>query len=352
MALNLMIPFGVPLNGVIHVGANRGQEIKEYMAEVDRAILIEPIPRLVTQLKETLAQEGAPFQVFEACCSDTTGTAITFNVSGGGADSSSMFELGRLGELYPSISYVEQINLTTVTLDDLLDAEGVDSTAYNVLVIDTQGADLKVLQGATKLLDTIDFIYVEVSIVPLYENSCTLRDIVAFLEPFGFSMRHLNVNIMDWGNALFTRDTLNFLEDCKTSIATHGKASQSSTHGNNDNDFGAANAVNGKFTQVVGSRTKLQDKAHWELDLGAVTPVRQALWLDRRRRQSSPHPIDVKISNDGETFETIMTLDTAEKRSSATLVSTIDIDRETRFIRLQAQGRHSLAISQFYVFSS
>ncbi len=342
--------FGIPIKGIIHIGANRGQEIEEYSREVENAILIEPIPHLLDELRKKVSDHGVKYEVIEALCSDVTGEQVTFNVASGGGDSSSMLELGKVAELYPSISYVDHIEMTTVTLDDLMEDRGISGADFNVLVIDTQGADLKVLRGAEQTIrNNIDFIYVEVSLAPIYAGGCTLDEITAFMKSLEFSPRHVNINIMDWGNALFSRDRLLFEDEAEQSLAQSGTATQSSTHATEEN-FGAHNAINGKFRQASGSRTKLQNEAHWQVDLGERKFVSHAYWLDRRRRLMAPHPTDVKISDDGETWTTIATLEDEEKRSSTALIKHIGINQETRFIRLQAQGRHAINVSQFYAF--
>lgn len=350
MSTMLINNFGAPISGILHVGANRGQEVAEYSRETDRVVFFEAIPHLVEELRKSLEESGSPFKVVHACCSDTSGEKIQFNIANGGGDSSSMFEMDRLQELYPGIEFVDKVELQSETLDDLVNDQ-FNPSDFNVLVVDTQGADLKVLKGAEQTItSTIDFIYIEAAIEPLYEGGCTLEEIVDYLKPLGFSMRNLNVNIADWGNALFTRDRLLFEQKGEHDLA-HGKpAQQSSTHGNNDAHYGPQLAVNGRFRQPAGSKTKLQDNAFWQVDLGKIEHVGSCAILNRRLRAQAPHPVDIKLSDDGETWTTIATYDAEPTRISSALIETFEVGCETRFIRLQAQGRHSVVISQFYAF--
>jgi len=58
--------------------------------------------------------------------------------------------------------------------------------SYQFLKIDTQGAELKVLQGAENCLDSFLYIETEAFIEPLYDGCPLFHDIEKFLNSFGF----------------------------------------------------------------------------------------------------------------------------------------------------------------------
>lgn len=63
-------------------------------------------------------------------------------------------------------------------------------TGIDLLKLDTQGAELSILRGASGALanGTIDMIYTEFFVVPHYEGAPLLSDLWNFLATFGFTM--------------------------------------------------------------------------------------------------------------------------------------------------------------------
>jgi len=59
------------------------------------------------------------------------------------------------------------------------------------LQIDVQGAELAVLQGAEKSLESIGMIELEVRFYPLYEQEPLFSDVHAYLEQHGFLLMHM-----------------------------------------------------------------------------------------------------------------------------------------------------------------
>lgn len=75
--------------------------------------------------------------------------------------------------------------IETTTLDEFCDAEGISNIDF--LPIDTQGADLKILQGSEHLLKNLLFLKVEVEFTRLYENQPLFSDVDLYLRDKGFS---------------------------------------------------------------------------------------------------------------------------------------------------------------------
>ena len=57
----------------------------------------------------------------------------------------------------------DEIKLKSITLDDFLDKNNIDTKKFNHWVIDVQGAEIDVFKGANKNLNFCDSITVEVS---------------------------------------------------------------------------------------------------------------------------------------------------------------------------------------------
>lgn len=90
----------------------------------------------------------------------------------------------------PDFCRVEALqDVQTVRLDDVREAQGAD-----FLKLDVQGAELDVLRGAERSLESIVAIQTEVEFVPIYKDQPLFADIDQFLRQRGF-MFHRFVNV-------------------------------------------------------------------------------------------------------------------------------------------------------------
>ena len=88
------------------------------------------------------------------------------------------------GEL--SMQVVLEETIETTTLDNFCHEEGISSIDF--LQIDTQGAELRILQGSENLLKNLLFLKVEVEFASLYENQPLFSDVDLYLRDKGFSL--------------------------------------------------------------------------------------------------------------------------------------------------------------------
>jgi len=205
--LALLREYRLNATGLIHVGANHGQEFEHYKtAQASTVVYVEPIARIYHSLKARVEQEPGHHAI-QALCSDRDGIEVTLNVANNDGQSSSLFPLGRHQELYPAVTYQSQESHVTRTLDSVI-AQDFPGVPFNVLVIDTQGAELLVLKGATRLLEQLEAIHLEASEMPLYEGGCTWEEIKDFLRMHGFSLKHMYMGAKDWGMMFFMKTSL------------------------------------------------------------------------------------------------------------------------------------------------
>jgi hypothetical protein len=71
-----------------------------------------------------------------------------------------------------------------VTLDTLLG----DEDRYQAIVLDTQGSELLVLKGATRLLEKIQYVTTEAADFESYVGCARVDDLVKFLNDLGFKL--------------------------------------------------------------------------------------------------------------------------------------------------------------------
>jgi FkbM family methyltransferase len=177
--------FWEKVTGVIHIGANLGQERDLYAAYDLNVLWVEPIPEVYARLKEHIA--GVPKQRALSCLvTDVDDREYVFHISNNDGQSSSILDLDQHKTLWPEIAFTKSITLKSVTLSTLVKREGLDLSKYDALVMDTQGSELLVLKGAVDVLPGFRFIKTEAADFALYQNCCLLPDMDDFLRRHAF----------------------------------------------------------------------------------------------------------------------------------------------------------------------
>ena len=171
--------------GVIHVGANIGQERALYERRGLDVLWVEPIPGVFATLLKNLADYPRQ-RALQALVTNRDDHEYEFHVANNAGESSSILELTQHKEVWPKVAFTESIRLRSVTLPTLLAREGVDIMRYDTLVMDTQGSELLVLEGAESLLPGFAYIKTEVPDFEAYEGCAQLADLAAFMAARGF----------------------------------------------------------------------------------------------------------------------------------------------------------------------
>jgi hypothetical protein len=85
----------------------------------------------------------------------------------------------------------------------------LDPAGFNLLCIDIQGAELRALRGATRTLQSIDAINIEINFEEMYAGCAQVEDIDDFLAELGFDrVATLTPYHSFWGDALYVRRNL------------------------------------------------------------------------------------------------------------------------------------------------
>jgi FkbM family methyltransferase len=204
-----LIALGRPVGGVVQVGANIGQEIPAFERYgVGWAIMIEPLDEPFRKLAK-FCRGRDRFIPVQALCSSLEGVEYEFFVASNRGESSSLLPPARHRTAYPKVEFPTSVRLVSTTVDAVVARAVAQHPELPVgqldtLMIDVQGAELKVLMGAALLLQQVRQIYTEVS-YDLYEGGATLEELQAFLGSFGFSLNTVELNHHGWGDALFLK---------------------------------------------------------------------------------------------------------------------------------------------------
>lgn len=182
---------------VIDVGANRGQFLLLAARRFPEAALLafEPLAGPRERLREVVPRRR-PVRLFEVALSNSAGTA-TFHVSRAD-DSSSLLPISTVQvSTFPGTDEVGQVEVRTARLDEVLGP--VDLASPVLLKIDAQGAELAVMEGATRLLPAVATVLVECSFAELYEGQPTADDVIRFLHGHGFRLHSVGSVTTDGG---------------------------------------------------------------------------------------------------------------------------------------------------------
>lgn len=189
------------ITGVIHVGANSGQEREIYDKHGLHVVWVEPIPEVFEKLKTNI--EGFSKQrAFQYLVTDRDGGDYEFHIANNNGASSSILDMKHHREVWPNIDYVGILALKSVTLASLCEKERIDFSQYQALIMDTQGSELMVLKGGVSLLPFFKYIKTEVPDFEAYAGCCQLADIGLFMEEQGFEeySRHKFASRPNGGN--------------------------------------------------------------------------------------------------------------------------------------------------------
>jgi FkbM family methyltransferase len=182
------------IGGIVHVGANTGQEAELYDSFGVGVIWIEPIPEVFENLKRHIS--GFPKQAaFNYLVTDEDDKDCTLHIANNGGASSSILDLGGHSQMWPDVKYTHTITARGITLGSLLTREDIDVRKFDALILDTQGSELKILKGAASLLPNFRFVKVEVPDFESYKGCCQISELSRFMLSNGFS-EHSRVPFM------------------------------------------------------------------------------------------------------------------------------------------------------------
>lgn len=186
--------------GVLHVGANVGEEAPVYdELGIKKVLWIEANEQLIPQLRINVGKYK--HKVWHALAGDVEGLEVELHISNNAGQSSSILELGTHKIAHPEVHYVGSQVMKMIRLDQ----RGCYGE-YDFLNIDVQGAELKVLKGLGEYIEGFKWCYLEVNKAELYKGCALIEDIDFYLGSYGFKRVETKwCGNTNWGDALYIK---------------------------------------------------------------------------------------------------------------------------------------------------
>ena len=164
------------IDGVIHCGFHFGEELADYeVMGVKRVVAFEPVPSYCKQsLKHMISFPEIDIDLRCIGCSNTKGESL-INAFAGYSSGLTSLEKPQIENMQDYFGLDSRHDLNTlqqekVILDTLDNQLSGDQYPYNMLVIDTQGHELNVLQGAESILKRGELRFIDVELTLLRED--------------------------------------------------------------------------------------------------------------------------------------------------------------------------------------
>ena len=184
-------------SGIIHVGANAGQEREAY-SELDKEVLwIEPDPHTYDRLKNNIKH----FPKQKAICALILDKQkdVKFKVDSSSARSS-VYDFTDHHFSDPNFKHTKTIILPSIRLDSI----NLDN--YDTLTTDTQGADLNVIKSLGDEIINFNLIICEVFFKECYKNISLAPEYDKYLCAEGFKRINQFGQNDKWSNYVYVKN--------------------------------------------------------------------------------------------------------------------------------------------------
>lgn len=187
------------------IGAYLGFEIKKLLKNFPNSEIyaFEPHPIYFAELAKKYSNSNRVF-LFQISISEREGTALFYNNTGDGTGS--LLELNSHSKEIYGLMPTTSIVVATTTLDAWCKTQFGHIPNVDLIWIDVQGAENKVISGGGETLSKTQSVFIEVSqLKPIGQSGALLQEIQSALMTFGLVEVSLGLDSLNLtGNAIYT----------------------------------------------------------------------------------------------------------------------------------------------------
>ena len=190
------------LRGVIHVGINTGQEIPWYLnAGYAPLMVFEPHPDAFNKLVADYG-DSVSFCVNVALGAKTGELDLLVPADGNTERCSKYQPIATPGHDWTEVPNTSMVIVPQWRYDEWVVTAGIDTSFYNVFVLDVQGMELEVLQGMGDELCKFEVLEIECSERPVYKGEAPAQRVIQYLHANGFDQAS---DVAEHDDVLFVR---------------------------------------------------------------------------------------------------------------------------------------------------
>jgi FkbM family methyltransferase len=182
---------------VFDIGANAGQyawKLRTDVGYTGHILSVEPIPELISQLRAAFAND--PDWSHMACALDRAEGTTEFNVMEGSQFSSILTATAEFEGSFKGKTRISKRIQVPVRRFDAVFREMQQEHGFSnpFLKLDTQGTELRILEGATDVLPQIPAIQMEISFATIYDDAPDFYQMFQFMADSGYELSGLFPN--------------------------------------------------------------------------------------------------------------------------------------------------------------
>lgn len=201
---HILSKYHIDIKGVLHIGAHECEELTLYEnLGIDKFNIVW-IDGNIEKVKES-QRRNIP-NVYYALISDTDDNEVEFKITNNG-QSSSILDFGSHSIHHPQVNFVETQKHKTVTINTFFERNRLNMKDYDFWNFDIQGAELLALKGATKVIENVKVLYLEVNTEEVYKGCALISEIDEYLGNYEFKRVITKMTEYGWGDALYIKST-------------------------------------------------------------------------------------------------------------------------------------------------
>jgi FkbM family methyltransferase len=190
---------------ILEAGAHVGFDTAQFAMLYPKAIIhaFEPVPDIYKQLEEN-TQKFSNVIRYKKALGLQNGKDFIYVSTGGVQGSSSLLAPEKHTELFPEVSFQNQIEIETIKMDTWAEQNKINNIDF--MWLDMQGYELKVLSQGLKTISKTKAIYMEVNLEELYKGCPLKNEVIETMKSYGFSVyKEYFENNLPYGDILFVK---------------------------------------------------------------------------------------------------------------------------------------------------